>query len=221
MIRQSNPELAKQMLDHLTSQYKILEVREPNHLSTFVSCLTKGFLDQKQAVDPTEEEIMLFVLGYGLQDVLTPKDATTPIYNRDGIVYRPDFFLPNINCKLNEIKTTRKSSKKHEEDIPETWLTYMMGGCFITDETKYNLIVLYLMGGYSPPFPQAPLCDTFTFEIEELVDNWHNILHRKYILDTALKENKLPTPFEYCYSWECKYCRYRMICEAIGGKKDD
>lgn len=213
MKRVDNPELKRKVLDHLADLYKIREVREPNHLSSYITCRTKAFLDQKQTSQPNDEEVMLFALGYGLQDVLTPRDAEAPLINKDGIIYRPDFIL---SLRQNEIKTTRKSAKNHyiDEYIHITWLDYMMGGCYLSGSNEYDLIVLYLMGNYSPPFPQL-YCDTFYFEPLELAVNWEKILKNKEVLDTALKEGKPPIPFQHCYDWECKHCRYRLVCNTI------
>ena len=93
MRRVDNPELKRKILDHLANLYKIKEVRESNHLSSYITCRTKSFLDQKQTTEPTDEEVMLFALGYGLQDVLTPKDASAPVIERSGIIYSPDMIL--------------------------------------------------------------------------------------------------------------------------------
>ena len=196
------------MLDHLADLYNIREVREHNHLSSYITCRTKAFLDQKQVAQPSDEEVMLFSLGYGLQDVLTPKDANAPLIEKDGIIYRPDFILSN---RQNEIKTTRKSVKNHyiDEFLPSTWLAYMKGGCYMMGTNEYDLIVLYMV-----PFPQL-YCDTFYFEQAELDENWSIILANKAILDAGLQNNKPPAPFQHCYEWECKFCRYKMVCSTI------
>jgi len=215
--RVDNPELSRKILDHLANLYKIKEVREPNHLSSYVYCRTKGFLDQKQAIEPTDEEVMLFALGYGLQDVLTPKDAAAELHEFEGIIYRPDMTMTRGEVeRLQELKTTRRSAKKHyvDDEIPVTWLAYMMGGCKIRQTNQYDLIVLYMMGNYSPPFPQL-YTDTFYFENKEIEDNWTVIKYNKAVLDNALVENKPPTPFIHCYDWECKNCRYKLICETL------
>ncbi len=215
MKRLDNPELKRRILTHLADQYNIMEVRAPNHLSSYVYCRTRTFLDQKQATEPTEQEVMLFALGYGLQDVLTPKDAEAPIIERDGIIYSPDMILLG---RQNEIKTTRKSAKYHFTDdaMPETWLAYMEGGCYMMGTNEYDLIVLYMMGNYSPPFPQI-YADTIVFEPQELDDNWQMILQNKAVLDYALTNNIPPTPFMHCHDWECKYCRNQLVCQSIAG----
>lgn len=212
MRRVPNDELRTKVIRHLADLYHILETREPNHLSTFIYCRTKGFLDQKQAADPTETEVMLFALGFGLQDVLTPKDATAPVIQKDGIFYSPDFIL---STRQNEIKTTRKSMKNHDA-VNETWLDYMMGGCHMMGTKEYDLIVLYMMGNYAPPFPDL-LADTFYFEEEELQANWDKIIAQKLVLDEALKNNRIPTPYQHCYHWECTYCRYKAVCNVLSG----
>ena len=240
MKRVDNPELNRKILNHLADLYKIKEVREPNHLSSYISCRTRGFFDQKQAIEPTDEEVMLFALGYGLQDVLTPKDSQAKTYEYEGITYRPDMTLTvhrrdypeqlpytelTINIpmqtvheveRLQELKTTRRSAKKHyiDEEIPVTWLAYMMGGCKIRQTNQYDLIVLYMMGNYAPPFPQL-YTDTFYFTDEEIETNWGMVISNKVVLDSALAEGKPPTPFMHCYDWECNYCRYKLVCETL------
>ena len=213
MKRIDNPELKRKILDHLADLYKIKEVRESNHLSSYITCRTRSFLDQKQTTDPTDQEVMLFALGYGLQDVLTPKDASAPVVKKDGILYSPDMILSN---RLNEIKTTRKSAKYHylDDSLPVTWVDYMMGGCYMMEKTEYDLIILYMMGDYSPPFPQV-YAETVQFGKEELKENWTKILKQKDRLDWAFEENIPPEPFQHCYDWECRYCRYQLICQTI------
>ena len=121
-----------------------------------------------------------------------------------------------LTSRLNEIKTTRKSAKYHymEDSLPLTWLEYMMAGCYMTGSTEYDLIILYMMGNYSPPFPQI-YAETIQFEPVEIAANWKDILLHKGILDAAIKSGNPPEPYKNCYDWECKYCRYKLVCETI------
>ena len=50
---------------------------------------------------------------------------------------------------------------------------------------------------------------------EEIEENWKNIIKRKTILDDSLKTGNPPTPFQYCFDWECKNCRFKLICETL------
>ncbi len=213
MERKPNAELDRLILDHLSNKYQLKQKREGIHLSTLVYCLTRSFFDQLAPVEPTDEELMLWALGYGLQDVLTPANAETPTYEKDGIVFRPDFVLP-LEFGYCELKTTRASLKKNKESLPETWIEYIMGGCYMQGVTEYQLSSLHLMGSYAPPFPEL-YSETLVFEVEELQDNWERIVNRRDIYQLSLATNQPPTPFTFNKDWECKNCRYKLQCEAM------
>ena len=216
-----NSSLTRIMLSHLAEKYKLKEKRSGIHLSTLIYCLTRQQFDQQKPVEPTDEEVMLFALGFGLQDILTPIDASTPQYEKDGVVYSPDFVL-NLSTNLTvgtnnlcELKTTRMSAKRADEhDFPETWVEYMKGGCFIRECNTYDLTVLYMMGSYSPPFPVIKSF-TFDFSEDELLDNWNYLMDRKLVYEEALASGVLVPPYSRCKDWECKYCRYSLICQTM------
>ncbi|KKK54545.1 hypothetical protein LCGC14_3083630 [marine sediment metagenome] len=70
-------------------------------------------------------------------------------------------------------------------------------------------------GNYSPPFPQL-YAETIQFDEDELYHNWHSkILYNKVILGKAIKSGTPPEPFKNCYDWECKYCRYNLVCQTL------
>jgi hypothetical protein len=214
MQRTANPALDRLILDHLSNKYKLKEKREGIHLSTLVYCLTRSYFDQtiEDAVDPTDEELLLFSLGYGLQEVLTPTSADTPTFEKDGIVYRPDMTFDPGNFTL-ELKTTRQSLKKAKISLPETWIEYIMGGCYIRNIRSYELAGLYMMGSYSPPFPEI-YCETLSFDKFEITNNWQYIIGRRDVYRAALEQKEPPQPFVYNKEWECKNCRYLMQCQT-------
>lgn len=82
------------------------------------------------------------------------------------------------------------------------------------DTVEYDLIILYMMGNYSPPFPDI-YAETEQFSQDEIQDNWIKILQNKTVLDTALLTGVPPEPFKNCYEWECKYCRYQLVCQTL------
>ena len=108
------------------------------------------------------------------------------------------------------------SAKYHymDDGLSVTWVDYMMGGCYMTEKTEYDLIILYLMGNYSPPFPDI-YAETIQFEKSELERNWNMIMANKAILDGAISSGTPPAPFINCYDWECKYCRYNLVCQTL------
>lgn len=226
MKRIPNPEMDWIIIQHLSDKYNLTQKRDGIHLSTLVYCITKSFFDAKQGADPTTEEILLFSLGLGLQDVITPEDAETPQYFMEGITFSPDFVFKIDGADYCELKTTRMSSNK--EELPETWIEYIMGGCHMRGVDKYNLIVLYMMGNYKPPFPQIH-SEILMFDQEELELNWDRLMDRKIVYEDALASNIPPEPFKWCKEWECRSCRYHTQCDAVilikkgdeDGKKED
>lgn len=217
MERIHNPEIEKYALDHLANLYNIRKQREGIHLSTIVYCLTSSYFDFTEYIQPTDEEVMLFALGYGLQDVLTPQEAEAPVFQKDGIIYSPDFLL-KVDDTYFEIKTTRMSSNKPE--LPETWIEYIMGGCYIRDINEYELVIFFMMGNWKPPFPKLR-AETLRFTDEELQENWYRIIRRRNVLVDALTDKKPPTPKQFCKDWECPliitkgHCRYAAVCQAL------
>lgn len=247
MRRTDNPQLDRLILNHLADLYKLKQKRVGVHLSTLVYCITRSFFDSVNPVEPTDEEVMLFALGLGLQAEFTPAEATTPVYEKDGITFSPDFVLklgteiavtnvdpaylkpggiivlkggdffnPITTYQYAELKTTRGSMKKYlgQDGLPETWIEYIKGGCYIREVTEYNLAVLYMMGNYAPPFPTIH-SETLIFEPEELTSNWDYLLGRREVYDLALLNSKPPEPFKWNKGWECKNCRYLTQCQAV------
>ncbi len=219
MKRTPNPELDRIILDALAKRYKLLEKREGIHLSSLVYCLTKGYFDLRSPIEPTDTELLLFATGYGLQDVMFPTEEL--IYEKDNIIYRPDGTIPATlkgESRRVEIKSTRAGVKRYQEgDLPETWVTYMMGGCYIMGATTYDLGVIYLSER-----PHAKIIsETVEFEQDELETNWSWLLARRDMYQESLDTDTPVPPFTTARDWMCRSCRYINVCEAIklmGGK---
>jgi len=183
------------------------------HLTELIYCLTRSYLDRKEPMPPTEREILLFALGFGLEKLLLKQLRTHILGNVDGVHYEMDFL--SFTGIPGELKTTRASSKKFAEEegfFPETWKRQILGYMYCQNILKYELIVLFLMGDYKPPFPQLA-CYTIEASTEELEKNWQWILERKTILSNAIEKSILPPPV-FHFDWECKECRYSIRCEV-------
>ena len=200
MERIESPELEQAIIDHIADLYGIFNKREGIHLSTLIGCLTRSFFNEVNYVKPTEEEVMLFALGYALQDVLTPAAAEAPLCTLEGITYSPDYQIKLQGDTTVEIKTTRQSSNN---DISESWIKYMKGGCWILGIQEYHLAILYMMGNWKPPFPKLKVFK-LTFTDEELLINWGWVMQRKRVYEQALADHRPPRPFAYCEDYECK-----------------
>jgi hypothetical protein len=219
MRRTPNPELDRIILDALARRYKLLDKREGIHLSSLIYCLTKGYLDFKSPIEPTDTELLNFATGYGLQELLFPADET--VYEKDGITYRPDGTL-QVRAgdvqKLIEIKSTRSGVKRYQEgNLPETWMTYMKGGCYIRGTTTYDLGVIYLAERPSAKI----LSETIEFEPEEIEENWMWLIGRRDAYKKSLDEEIPITPFTTAPEWLCNGCRYINVCGAIKLMEDN
>ena len=219
MQRESNPEMDRLILDHLVEKFKITQKRTGIHLSTLVYCLTRSYFETSaSSIDPTDEEVMLFALGLGLQEVLTPTTALTPVYEMDGVTFSPDFTL-QLKKGLDEyqyaeLKTTRASMSGNLESLPETWVEYIKGGCWMRGVQEYELSTLFLMGNYKPPFPMLH-SETLRFTKEELEENWNYLIGRRAVYAESVDGGIPPTPKRYCKEWECRYCRYKLVCDSL------
>ena len=211
-----NPKVTKLITNHLIDMYHLVDRREGIHISSLIGCLTRSFFDTSEGkIDPTPEELQLFALGYALQDVITPKKALTPLIQLEGITYRPDFTIKMTKTDFYEIKTTRMSQNKGDNfDFPEAWLEYMKGGCFMSNRNDYDLAVWFLMGNYKPPFPTIKGYH-FTFDDDELNDNWDYITQRKFIYESCLADGTPPAPYKWNKEYECKNCRYKLVCDTL------
>lgn len=226
MERVENPELVNTAYQVLYKSYHDESRRERIHLTDLIYCLTKSFFDKVVPLPPTEEEILLFALGLGLQKVLVPADKEAEAIHVDGISCSPDF-ISEQGLKA-ELKTTRQSSLqtdkvskiKTPKDFPDTWVDQIMGYCYAAQQVEYDLLILHMMGNYAPPFPQM-VGWKLKFKKEELVGFWSHMLERKTILEFHLSqpedEQVIPEPFNYNKEWECKYCRYKLQCDVLGG----
>lgn len=206
-----NPEIVREILDRLVDEY--VEEREYPHVTQLIYCLTKQYFDITQGTQPTDDELMLFAVGWGLERVLLESHAEPG--EKDGIHYSPDFIT--LRGAKAELKTTRMSSKKTAGpvyELPEGWVKQIMAYCYANGSPKYQLVVLHLMGNYAPPFPQL-VGLTLEFTEEELRLNWKWLTMRRDLLQVFLDESEPPTPFMNNMDWECQYCRHKIVCDAL------
>lgn len=208
-----NPEIVREILDKIVEEY-VKDERTYPHVTQLIYCLTKSYFDITGNTKPTDEELLYFAIGWGLERVLLRTQATAG--EKDGVHYSPDFIT--LKGTKAELKTTRLSSSKTEGpeyDLPEGWIKQMMAYCYANGSNKYTLVVYHLLGKWKPPQPKM-VGLSLEFAAEELEENWKRILERREILDKALRESTPPTPFEYRLGdWECAHCRYKIVCEAF------
>jgi len=248
MIRTPNDQLIRETLEHLKKLYIDTNRHEGIHLTDLIYCLTRSYWDKVDPLPPTDEEVLLFSLGWGLQQVLVPREQDAEVLCVDGIYMSPDFI--SLGGVMAELKTTRQSSRrknpnsKEYEPSPfsETWVEQMMGYCYANQKlhigtfegpvanigsirlppgfvslggTMYDLLILHMMGSYSPPFPLLKGWRV-EFTTEELQEFWATTLVRKAILTDCLeRRHSPPEPKLWCKEWECESCRFEIRCMAL------
>jgi hypothetical protein len=155
---------------------------------------------------PTDDELLKYAIGWGLESVMVKGLETKPSVE-DGIHVSPDFFHVAGPGEFGEFKTTRMYPTKGSEPprIPETWLEQIMGYCFAYGTLTYDLAVLHII-------PPALLCWRLKFGPDEVRNNWEHIRVRKQLYLGFMARVEVPTPFEYNRDWECRGCRYYLRC---------
>uniref|UniRef100_A0A6M3K6U5 PD-(D/E)XK nuclease superfamily protein n=1 Tax=viral metagenome TaxID=1070528 RepID=A0A6M3K6U5_9ZZZZ len=208
-----NPDMELEMLSWIDKRFQLSKPRTGMHMSTLINCLTRSYLDQYSPMPLTKLELLYFSLGFGLQDTIAPTDSTETIHEFSGVTFRPDFEMPKLATEediLGEIKTTRKRVKSIQvaRDLPDSWARYMMGVCKASGKLTYELAILHMI--------EPDLCCWHVdFSQEEVDMNWDWIMMRKAVWLRCIAESRIPTPYLYCESWECKRCRFAIICEGL------
>ena len=144
----------------------------------------------------------------------------------------------NPDFGIAEIKSTTDSHEFFDIKERPYWVSRMKTYCFASDNTKINLVVMFLAGNMASYLVwniknhndkvayETSALDAWTFEFEqgELEEHWKQILDRKETLEHAL-EKQTPFPKSWVeeflpYSdrksgrkyWQCEGCRYARDC---------
>lgn len=212
------------------SSYQSADSDRPSgiHLSELIYCLTKSWYKRKMpGFQPNERETLLFSTGIGLESVMLKPHRQQIALEVDGVNCTADF-LADFGPP-GEFKTTRRGTKRFIQDIvdgtvSEGWVRQILGYMHaLTDLIKDDpsalkvremmLAALFLMGNYSPPFPELKVWRMESTD-EEVEANWQWVLYRKAIYEQFLDSDEAPPSFQYNMDWECDNCRLKVLCEA-------
>lgn len=229
--------LATQMLGDLAEEIR-LEKKHP-HVTELIYCLTRSWYNRFRPLPPTPKETMLFVVGVGLEQVLLKahrqqlscckkhgEDIVTwgrqnggvgklpegPCPGIDGIHYAMDFL--DYFDQAGEMKSTRIALDKFLERMPVTWERQVLSYLHCEGKTKSTLAVVHLMGSYKPPFPDF-MCWHGEATPREIAGHWDWMIGRRDILQHYVDLGEPPPQFTYNEDWECGYCAYKMLCDAM------
>ena len=206
MLILNNPAFERQIVDILIQEYQFEEPREGIHASDLIYCLTKSFWNKVDYLPPTIEDVMRFSIGLGLERVIIQFTASRRVpLEKDGIILSPDFILDKVHA---ELKTTRWGVGK----TSPTWFKQIMAYAYVVETLFFNLAVLHVI-------PAVLKGYALVFTEEELRENWYWMLHRKEILDRALRTDDPPKAFQYNEDWECNGCRYKLRCDLEASQR--
>ncbi len=160
----------------------------------------------------TPQEVALFVVGVGLEKVLLRPHRQHIQGECDGIHFDADFL--DYSANVGELKSTRKSINRLPEEMPLAWEIQVKGYMYALGKDAATLAAMCLMGNYAPPFPQ--LCAWHgEVDEQELSNTWQWLLWRKDVYLDHLERKAMPKPFTYNWDWECQYCAFKVLCDAM------
>lgn len=231
------PLFRQQLLDYIAK--KQFRERTGVHQGDLVYCLNKTARAKMNPVELTDEELLIFSLGFATQNYLTGKDDDEPEIEVDGIKVTLDALTQggiegskSVKKRLSvqkpyvpwECKATYQSSNKPIEDNIH-WLRQCMAQCYVTGTTVAYLSRFQLMGNWSWIFSRDPEIKAASkrptlgawylkFTQKELDANWAWLKERKVLFEAILETGKyLPKVIALAsgQTWECKYCKCQLL----------
>jgi hypothetical protein len=219
---EENPALVKETLELLKQEY-MGESRTGLSLTTLLYCLTKAWKDQHEPVEPTDKELHLWSVGFGLERVLIQSRMVHEVWVMDGVTMHPDFLA--LDGVLADLKTTRAGPKPPTfETYGSMWLRQFQG------YARYKIKQAELAGEvikYPYPFDvltyhliQAEMkAWRFWFDEAEIERNWEYVQLRKQVWEYSEASGIMPEPYQWNEDWECKDCRYALGCQLWASLK--
>lgn len=194
------------------------------HCSDLIYCLNKQALAKLKPLANSDEEILLFSIGWATQRWLTGKPDDEASIERDGILVTPDVVTAG-HCW--ELKATYQSANKPIEENFH-WLRQLMAQAYVTNSLTVYLSRFELMGDYKWIFgkkeekatAKRPTLSAWklTFDLPELEANWAWLKERKVLYEEILKSGCLILPslaLARDMEFMCNKCA-RKGCECEG-----
>ena len=104
MIVEPAPHLHSAIIDLLKQEYRLTDQRTGMHVSDLTHCLTMSYWNRVDPAPPSDEGVVMWSIGFGLERVLIPRLHVEPL-TVDGITGTPDFAFPDGTPA--DLKSTR------------------------------------------------------------------------------------------------------------------
>jgi hypothetical protein len=235
MIFSEDPEGTAALIQMVRDEYQMDTPRDESftiHGTSLIYCLTKQYWQDTDPLPPTDEEVTMWSVGFGLERrILARKEESVEL---DGIVLSPDFRLMG---SLADLKTTMMAPEKslgcakcgepyqghkgHKYEKNELKQPFQPPSSWVKQFQNYAYVLWKSTGVFDGTFRAAVLhlvprvykSYLFMFEKHELEAQWQWELGRRdqYI---RMRESGNPEPFGHLgFEGECNYCRYKLRCE--------
>lgn len=210
------------------------------HMSDLNYCLNKQALRKFKPREDTDQEILIYSIGWATQRWLTSMDEDEPSKEVDGILVTCDALYShksNVRAMFVpwELKATYQSSSRPIIDNIH-WIRQIMAQCYTQGTTQAYLSRFELMGNWKMrPLKGATEAEKrnfkferptlhaykLTFTQEELDKNWAWFKGRRELYVEMLETKEL-LPKVIALppngSWECSYCGYKEKCDDASSK---
>lgn len=209
-----NPQLADRLLALIAEDMK-LDKHLP-HVTELIYCLTRSYYDRFDYIPLAPKEVVLFSIGVELGKGMLRNHRKEVDGVLDGIHFSIDFMDPEggdsqdamMGGRLGELKSTRMGLKKLPDDFPVTWMKQLWAYMKCQDSTQAIYSVVYVQ-------PAVMKTWEVTAKQWEVDENWNWLLSRYAIYMDFIGKGETPTPYTYNEDWECRNCRYKLLCEAL------
>lgn len=227
-----DPEFRKYLIG--TIRQREFHERTGVHCSDLIYCINKQAWRKSDPTEDTDEQTLLYSIGWATQRWLTGKDEDEPEVERDGIIVTPDALYDS--CPW-ELKATYASSAHPIEDTP-AYVRQVMAQCFVTGTLTARLSRFEIMGNWKWVYNRSPKPDKLAELVAEFGENWaeHPTLQAwkfeftqpeldkfwewmkdrrdKYlaVLGEGVQYPK-PIALAPAQEFECNYCPYTERCQ--------
>lgn len=216
-----DPEFRQRILDKIVARE--FNDRSGIHSSDLNYCLNKAVMRKVKPLPNTDEEILIFSMGWATQYWLTEGAEETP-HILDGIIVTPD--NEDYDGIPWELKATYQSSNNSIEEKNLAWIRQIMSQCKVMGTTEARLTRFEIMGdwkwvyGYKQEKEVAKRPTLHAYHLyftqHEIDHNWNWMLSRKKLYEQVMETGQLLPPslaLPTSDHYECKWCPYTEQCE--------
>lgn len=198
-----DPQLADRLLELIEADMR--KDKPLPHVTELIYCLTRSYNDRFDHIPLSPKEVTLFSIGVNLEKTFLQGLRQQKGGVCEDIHYSIDFL--NIDERIGELKSTRISPNKHPRDFPTTWNRQLLAYMYTQGTQRAVYAVIHLLA------PVFKVWEVYAPH-EEVHANWTWLQARRAVYMHHIENRILPTPFEHNEGWECKNCRYKLVCDA-------